>query len=121
MKRISLLLIATLSTALALEPPPARKTGAESKSAPARVEVKNEPVFTSEEDTRPFSNTPDAGGLSVNGNDIPMQPYNSIDVSFPAAMVTSDKVDAENQPSPWWHGRNSMPPGHGARPPRDRS
>lgn len=100
MKRISLLLIAALSTAFALEPPPARKAEANAKAAAAPVEVTNEPVFTAEEDTRPFSNTPDAGGLSVSGNDSPLQPYNSIDVSFPAAMVSSDKVDAENQPSP---------------------
>ncbi len=101
MKRISLLLIAALSTALALEPPPVHKAEAKGQAASAApAEVRNEPVFTAEEDTRPFSNTPDAGGLSVSGQDVPLQPYNSIDVSFPAPMVSSDKVDAENQPSP---------------------
>lgn len=93
MKFLSLILLAGISTSLALEPPKAKRTTA----APTVVP---QPEMVLAEDSRPFVNEPTGGGLTVDGTDSELVRFSSYSISFPTDMVTADKIDAEDLESP---------------------
>jgi len=93
MKLLSLLLLASISTTLALEPP-------KPKRATATPTVVPQPEMVLPEDSRPFVNTPTGGGLAVEGLDSELVRFTSYSVTFPTDMVAADKIDAENLESP---------------------
>lgn len=73
----------------ALKNPPAFREAGEPKSA-----------FEPGEDSRPFANNPTGGGLSLEGAEETVQPFTTVTVTFPAAMVASDRIDEPGVESP---------------------
>lgn len=91
MKLSLALLLASATALLALETPrehlpPQQVTAIPEKKLP--------------EDTRPFENNPSGGGMTVEGHEETLQSYSSATVTFPAAVVGADKIDAEGLDSP---------------------
>ena len=93
MRRITLLLCVAIPVLAALD-----AFGQEGPSpSPA---LASEPVAEAEVDERPFTNNPNGAGLSVGGAEDALRAGTALTITFPADMVSPDKIDAEGTESP---------------------
>lgn len=97
MKKWFLLLLA-LGSASAMQPPPPKPTGPAPTVTPAPLPPP--PVFEIPEDTRRFTNDPEAGGVGISPVDGKIEPYSSFSLTFPSDIITPDKIDMEGSESP---------------------
>jgi alpha-2-macroglobulin len=91
MKGLTSLLLAALSALLALG------ASGHEPALPSPSPGEAEPVETAD---RPFTNNPKASGLSVDGIEEALHLGAILTITFPTAMVTPDKIDAEDVESP---------------------
>jgi len=81
------------------------------KQASAQPPLRSQPVqatptptppsgFAIPEDSRPFVNAKDGGGLTVEKYDEEVRVYSGLGLTFPSPMVTADKIDLEGIESP---------------------
>ena len=58
------------------------------------------PTFSVPEDSRLFSNAPEAGGVTISPADGKIEPFATFSLSFPADIVSPDEIDREGALSP---------------------
>lgn len=56
--------------------------------------------FQADEDPRPFTNDPTGGGVTVEGTEETVQPFTTVTVIFPSAMIPPDQIDVAGVESP---------------------
>ena len=98
MKKWLLAGLVALGTAQAMQSPPPRPDGPVPTVSPSPLPPP--PVFEIPEDTRLFTNDPEAGGVTISPADGKIAPDASFSVTFPTDIVTPDKIDAEGAESP---------------------
>ncbi len=96
MKTLLLLLGLFTATAQALQTPIAKPPG----PIPSVSPLPPPPVFSIPEDTRLFSNDPQAGGVTLSPADGKIEPFATFSLSFPTDIVSPDEIDKEAALSP---------------------
>ena len=90
--------LVALGTAQAMQSPPPKPEGPVPSVSPTPLPPP--PVFEIPEDTRLFTNDPEAGGVTISPADGKIEPDASFSITFPTDIVTPDKIDAEGAVSP---------------------
>ncbi|MEI8386497.1 MAG: MG2 domain-containing protein, partial [Verrucomicrobiota bacterium] len=90
--------LVALGTAQAMQTPPPRPEGPVPTVSPTPLPPPQ--AFEIPEDTRLFNNDPDAGGVAISPVDGKIAPDASFSFTFPADIVTPDKIDADAAESP---------------------
>ncbi|MFA7343537.1 MAG: alpha-2-macroglobulin family protein [Terrimicrobiaceae bacterium] len=91
-------LLVALGTARAMQPHPPKAEGPVPMVSPSPLPPPQ--FFEIPEDERLFNNDPEAGGVSISPADGKIEPGASFSITFPAEIVTPDKIDTEGAESP---------------------
>ncbi len=90
--------LVVISTASAMQPPPPKPKGPVPSVSPSPLPPPQ--VFQIPEDSRLFTNDPEAGGVGISPADGKIEPFANFSITFPTDIVTSDKIDLEGCESP---------------------
>lgn len=98
MKKWFLAGLVALGSAFAMQPHPPKADGPAPTVSPTPLPPPQ--IFEIPEDTRLFTDDPEAGGVTISPADQKIEPYASFSITFPTDIVTPDKIDAEGAQSP---------------------